>query len=187
LVAVAAGASLRATLLVPAEFHEVVSDASLIVRGLVTDVRPMAVPGRGIDSIATVAIEAVLKGEADRFVSVRVPGGEIGSRRFVMVGAPTLRQGQRAVFFLRQDADGFRRPVGLSMGVYRVQADPATGRPVVAPPVVAGWTAPMTGRVVRGDARRRTVPVSEFDSIVRLVVEGRALPSRVSSPARRSR
>ena len=79
-MAVVAGPSLVATVVVPAEFRAIVTDAALIVRGRVTDVRAVAVPGRGIESIATVAVEAVLKGTAESFVSVRVPGGTVGGR-----------------------------------------------------------------------------------------------------------
>jgi hypothetical protein len=174
-------ASVGATLVVPADFRQVVTDAGLIVRGRVTDVRAVAVRGVGVDSIVTVAVEGVVKGQADTFVSVRVPGGEIGRYRYVMVGAPTFRVGQRAVFFLKRGADNFWRPVGLTMGVYRVQAAPVSGAPVVQPPLVAGRTASATGPAVRGDTRRRLMPVAEFESLVRLVMAmppGQAVPRR---------
>ena len=89
----------------PAGFREIVADASVIVRGRITDVRAVAVAGAGIDSVATVAVESVLKGEAAAFVNVRVPGGEIGRTRFVVVGSPTFKPDQRAVFFLKRGAD----------------------------------------------------------------------------------
>lgn len=183
-VLVAAGSPLGANLVVPTEFREIVADATLIVRGTVTDVRVVRAAGRGLDSVATVAVDSVLKGEVDRFVSVRVPGGELGDRRFVMVGAPTFKVGQHTVLFLRRDAEGAWRPVGLGMGVYRVQAERGSGRPVVTPPVVGGWTAAVSGPVVRGDTRRVTVPVQDFESVVRLIVAGRALPRNVSRPER---
>jgi len=165
-----AGASLTATVVVPAEFREVVSDATLIVRGRVTDVRSFVVVGNLIDSVATVAVESVLKGQADTFVPVRVPGGEVGRTRYVLLGAPTFRVGQQAVFFLKRGPDNAWRPIGLAMGVYRVQAEPSTGRPVVRPPVVPGRTAAARGPTTRGDTRRRSLPVTEFESLVRLVM-----------------
>jgi len=174
----AAGISLAAHVVVPTEFREVVADSGLIVRGMVTDVRTVRLSGGSVESFATVAVDAVLKGDAVRFVTVRVPGGQIGTRRFVMVGAPTLSAGQQAVFFLRRAGDGSWRPVGLSMGVYRLRADRATGGAVVAPPAVAGWTA-SAGPVVRGDTRRQTISVQEFESMVRLIATGRAVPSRM--------
>lgn len=181
-VVLLAAASPSANLTVPTEFREVVAESERIVRGLVTDVRSEAVPDRGIESIVTVAVEATLKGDDDPFVSFRVPGGTVGSRRVVMVGAPRFRDGQRAVWFLKRDPSAAWRPVGLSLGVYRVGTEARTGRVVVAPPVVAGWTTGATGPVVRGDVRRRLLPMQEFESVVRLVIAGQALPARPTSP-----
>jgi hypothetical protein len=164
---------LGATILIPAEFREIVADAALIVRGRVTDVRSVVVTGAGIDSFATVSVDAVLKGQAGAFVSVRVPGGDVGRSRFVMIGAPKLRVGDQAVFFLKQYSDGSFRPVGLSMGIYALQRERITGRFVIDAPLLAGVTA-SAGPVVRGDTRRRPMPVSEFESLVRLVIAGRA-------------
>jgi hypothetical protein len=169
-----AGGTLFAHVVIPTEFREVVNDSGLIIRGAVTDVRGIVSPHGGIDSIVTVAIEAVLKGQGDRFVSVRVPGGRLGRYRQVFVGAPRFRPGQRAVFFLRRGPDDFWRPVGLAMGVYALRADARTGRAVVNPPLLAGTTASL-GRVRRGDIRRTVMPVQEFEAVVRLVVAGGAL------------
>lgn len=155
----------------PAEFREIVRDSNVIVRGRITDVRSVVVPERGIESIATVAVESLLKGQASGFVYVRVPGGEVGRSRVVMTGVPTLKVGQRAVYFLRPTlADSSYRPVGMAQGIYQVQPDTRTGRPVVAPPLVSGVTEARSGRAVRGDSRRRLMPVQEFESLVRVVV-----------------
>jgi hypothetical protein len=102
-------------------------------------------------------------------VYVRVQGGEIGRDRHIAVGAPQLTVGEQAVFFLRRLADSTMRPIGLTMGVYRVKAEAGTGRAVVDPPLVAGQTASV-GTVVRGDVRRKPMAVSEFESLVRLVM-----------------
>jgi hypothetical protein len=77
-----------------------------------------------------VLVENLLKGQASSFVYVRVPGGTIGDIRYTMVGAPTFKTGQRAVFFLKPGiTDSTYRPVGLTMGLYRIQPSLArTGR-----------------------------------------------------------
>jgi len=169
-----AAVSLRADLTIPAEFRVVVNDASLIVRGRVTDVRSIEVPGAGIDSIATVAVENVLKGQASAFVYVRVPGGVVNGKRFVMIGAPNFRVGQRAFLFLRPGVtDTAFRPIGLTMGVYPIQTDPKTRRVLVEPPIVAGRTTSASGAIVRGDRRRQSLSVTDFESIVRLSVASR--------------
>jgi hypothetical protein len=163
------GRSLRATEVVPAAFSEVVAEAGVIVRGHVTDVRSVVVPGAGVDSIATVAVDDQMKGQPASFVYVRLPGGEIGRYRWVMVGAPRLEVGQQAVFFLKQYADGWWRPVGLTQGIYRVQVESRSGRPVINAPVALNYTAD-AGTVVRGDARRTAMSVPEFESLVRAVM-----------------
>lgn len=170
-----------ANLSIPAEFREVVKEATVIVRGRVTDVRSVVEPGIGIESIATVAVETALKGQARGFVYVRVPGGEVGQSRVVMVGAPTFKVGQRAVLFLRaRGTDPALRPIGLSQGIYRVQPEPGTGRAVVTPPLVSGVTEGRSGPAVRGDRRRKLMPVQEFESLVRAVVasQGSAVARR---------
>ena len=175
----------RANTVIPTEFREIVRDASLIVRGHVTDVRSESVPGTGIESIATLAVENVIKGRASGFVYVRVPGGEVGRSRVVMVGAPTFRSGQRAVFFLRPaGSDSSYRPIGLSLGVFRVQAEPGTGRAVVAPPLVGGITQARSGPAVRGDVRRRLMPVQDFESLVKLVIASSASQAVIRGGAR---
>ena len=172
LMLVVASVALHATLTIPADFRTVVNDASLIVRGRVTDVRSVQTPNIGVESIATLAVENVLKGRADAFVYVRVPGGIIGNRRYSTVGAPAFRVGQRAMLFLRpNNTDTTYRPIGLTMGVYPIQTDPATGKVVIVePPVIADTTTSANGAVVRGDRRRVPSSVPEFESLVKLAM-----------------
>jgi len=176
------GAGLDAHVVVPTEFRAVVSDAVLIVRGRVTDVRSVTIPGGGIDSIAAVAIEAVLKGQADGFVYVRVPGGTVGHTRSIMIGAPTFRTGQRLELFLRPNTtDATYRPIGLTLGVFPIRPEPGSHRLVIDPPVVAGRTAAATGAAVRGDRARTAMTIGEFESLVRLMLAapaGQAIPRK---------
>jgi len=127
-----------------------------------------AVRNGEVESIVTIAVESVLKGAADAFVSMRVPGGTIGRYRTVMTGAPVMRVGDRAVFFLKRGPGNAFWPVGLSQGIYRVTMSGSGG--MIAAPVVSGVTTNASGPVVRGDARRKALPVAEFESLVRLVV-----------------
>lgn len=152
-----------------AEFREIVSGASTIVRGRVTDVRAVRSPAGDVESVVTIAVDSVLKGTADTFVAMRVPGGTVGRYRTVMTGAPVMRVGEQAVFFLKRGPANAYWPVGLSQGIYRVQLGGAGGGLVQAP-VLAGVTTNAVGAVVRGDSRRKTLPVTEFESLVRLVL-----------------
>jgi len=168
LTIVVAGGSLLATEIVPLDFREAIASATLIVRGHITDVRAIAEPA-GVSSVATVAVDEVLKGQADTFISVRVPGGTIGRYRYVLVGAPTLTVNEQAVFLLKRGTDNALRPVGLSQGIYEIRTPAAGAMPVVAPPAVAPQTAAV-GQIVRGDPRRKLMSVGEFESLVRLVM-----------------
>ena len=164
--------TLIASTFLSAEFKEVVSEASTIVRGRVTDVRATRSTAGEVESIVTIAVESALKGTAERFVAMRVPGGTIGRYRTVMIGAPVMQVGEHAVFFLKRGAGNSFWPVGLSQGIYRVSnAGGAAGSAgMVHAPVVAGVTTNASGPVVRGDARRKSLPVTEFESLVRLLL-----------------
>jgi hypothetical protein len=162
-----------ATVLVPTEFRQVVADSTVIVRGHVTDIRVSAPPGGPVETIATVAVDSLLKGTADAFVSVRVPGGDLGRQRVVAIGSPTFARGDMALFFLKRGSDNGLRPVGLSLGVYRVKVDATTGDTSVAPPLATGITAP-AGAVTHGDLNRRMLTVPEFESLVKAVMLAQA-------------
>ena len=161
--------TLFASTFLSAQFREVVSEASTIVRGRVTDVRAMRSPAGDVESVVTIAVETALKGSPETFVTMRVPGGTIGRYRTVMVGAPVMRVGEQAVFFLKRGPGNSLWPVGLAQGIYRVASAGGTVGMVHAP-VLPGVTTNAIGPVVRGDARRKALPVTEFESLVRLLL-----------------
>jgi len=165
--------ALGASTFLSAEFREVVTEAATVVRGRVTDVRAVRTAAGDVESVVTIGVDAVLKGSADAFVSMRVPGGVIGRYRTVMTGAPVMRVGQQAVFFLKRATGNTFWPVGLSQGIYRVSSS-TNGAATVASPVLAGVTTNASGAVVKGDVRRKTLPLGEFESLVRFVVAGSA-------------
>src|SRR5512145_2037123 len=93
--------ALSATVLVPAEFREIVAGSHVIAHARVVDIRPQWVEGRRqIETIVTVEVLSYYKGGSERTVSFKVPGGQIGRYRSVMVGAPQFRSGEEAVLFL---------------------------------------------------------------------------------------
>jgi hypothetical protein len=149
-----------ATVIVPADFSEIVAESHLIVHGRVVDVRSQMVGSfRTIESVVTIAVQEAIKGEPGETVSVRVPGGQVGRYRRFMVGAPVFRPGEEVVLFLSGRAPAIPMPFGLNQGVYRVSRG-ADGRGRVAPPLAEG-------RVVRGDPARRPIEVSSFVQQVR--------------------
>ena len=168
-VAMTLTTSVLATVTIPTDLSDVVALATLIVRGRVVDTRAFTDESNGpVTTAVTVAVSEVLKGRADRVVTFRAHGGDLGRYRQVIVGAPTFSVGDDAYLFLRRAPDGALWTVGMGAGVYKVAM--ASGTPVVNPPVVAGITATVGAPVMRGDVRRKPMGVGDFSGIVRLLL-----------------
>jgi hypothetical protein len=170
---VATPVTMRATVLIPIEFRELVAVSSTIVRGRVLDVHAEWIDGRrSLETFITVEAQEYYKGSLGETLTVRTPGGQMGRYRTIFVGAPEFHQGEEVILFLRGDT---RVPtiVGLSQGAYRVIADPS-GRRIVASPVLMG-KSDAAETVVRGDVARRALAVDAFrDLVTRVVAAGRA-------------
>lgn len=160
---------ISAMVVVPAEFSEMVTASELVVRGRVTDVRAQLVGDRRtIETVVTVTVLDTIKGQPGETVHFRVPGGQVGRYRRLMVGAPEFASGEEVVLFLKGRPPVVPFPFGLSQGVYRVVHD-ADGRTLVTPPPVTE----AAGRVVRGDPSRRPVELAVFTRNVRTIAERR--------------
>jgi hypothetical protein len=112
-----------------------------------------------------------LKGSASAGAAVtfRVPNGQVGRYRRVVVGAPEFAEGDEVIVFLQGQPPAIPALFGLSQGVYRVRRDSAA-HPIVMPaPVTARGAG--AERVVRGDPVRRPMPVEAFVHEVRAILE----------------
>ena len=90
-----------ATVLVPADFSEMVGGSQIIAYARVVDVRPEWAEGRrSIDSVVTADVVSYLKGGPEETITFKVPGGRLGRYRSVVVGAPVFARGDEAVLFL---------------------------------------------------------------------------------------
>lgn len=142
-----------------------VNGSQVIVHGAIVDVRAQASGGRStIETLITVAVATPLKGDSRATVVFRVPGGQVGRYRRVMVGAPEFTEGEEVVLFLSGRAPAMPLPFGLHQGVYRVRR--SAGQALVTPLVPDA-----AGRVVRGDPARRPVALDDFARQVRTLVE----------------
>jgi len=165
----AGGAPSRATTLISMDLPELVSDARTIAYGRVIDTRATVVAGR-TETAITLDASTYLKGDGGRVLTFRVPGGQIGRYRTVVVGAPVLREGDEVVAFLTGTGPRLPTVVGFSQGVLHVYRNSGDASPVVlAPPSPRGDRAE---RVVRGDSARRLVPLGTFVEEVRALALG---------------
>jgi hypothetical protein len=167
-----AAASLHATVLLPIEFRELVQSAQAIVHGRVVDVRSEWVDGRrAVETFVTIEAAEYLKGGLGERVTFKIPGGQLGRYRTVFVGAPTFAEGDEVVLFLRANGPSFPFIIGLTQGLFRVNASAGTGEAVVTPPVLLGKSGVESETIVRGDPARKTLPMSSFRSLVRQVID----------------
>jgi hypothetical protein len=134
LLAALAVASLKATTIVPAELGELAADAHVIARGRVVAVESFLIGDRReIETVVTLEPESWLKAPDGTSETVRfkVPGGQVGRYRRIVLGAPSFAVGQRVVVFLGGRAPQMPHLVGSSQGVFRI-ARSAGGDTVLA-------------------------------------------------------
>lgn len=159
----------HATVFLPVDFADMVMASSIVARGEVVEVRGQTTGDRRtIESLVTLRVDEALKGRPGGVVIFRVPGGQVGRYRRVMVGAPVFAAGDEVIVFLRGEAPVIPVPYGLNQGVFRLVRD-AAGRPLVAPPDTGPGLA--AARVTRGDPARTPIPVAAFAQHVRAVAE----------------
>jgi hypothetical protein len=165
----AVSVALGATVLIPAEFREVVNGSEIIAYGRVTGAEAeWSDNRRQINTVVTFEVGTYLKGSLGETITFRVPGGKIGRYRSTVVGAPAFNEGEEVVLFLRH-RDGVPLYIfGLNQGVFRVRVDQATKQRMVMPPLLARGMGPET--VVRGSAARRTSTLEAFGAQVRAVI-----------------
>jgi hypothetical protein len=160
----------RATVLLPIEFRQLVTIADVIVHGRVSDVQTEWTEGRrSVETLVTISASDYLKGGAGDTLTIHVPGGQMGRYRTVFVGAPEFRVNDEVVLFLHGG-----RIVGLNQGAFRVVTDPASGRPALASPIVMSGSLDQPEGVVRGDVRRKPVPLDSFRDLVKQALAGTA-------------
>lgn len=158
-----------ATTLAPLSFEQLVRESASVVYGRVIDVRSQWTEDRRfIESVVSIEVLRDMKGTARETMSFTTPGGRVGRYVNVIPGTPSYTAGDTAVFFLT--SRGPRLPVttGLTQGVYRVQRDAASGALLVMPPALGP-----SGRIVRGDVRRKPASLAAFEAGVRAVDSAR--------------
>ncbi len=165
-------AALHATVYISADLGELTADARAVAHGRVVALEAQWLEGRrSIETLVTLEVETYVKGDLGPTVTLRVPGGQMGPYRNVMLGAPTFVEGEEVVVFLAASGPAIPHLVGLAQGVFRVRTDVATGARLVTPEIVRmpAVASPTPVRVVRGDASRRPAPLAAFLQEVRVL------------------
>ena len=155
----------RAMSVVPPTFAELVAEAELVVRGVVTEVRTEefdSPDGRGVRTLVTLRVERALKGSPGESVTLTILGGTVGRRTLSIPGMPQFRVGQRQVVFVAQNGRVFCPLVRIGHGRYHLRHDDATGRDYVA--------------------RDNDVPLTSTDEVA-LPLANAALVARTRAPA----
>src|SRR5688572_16955826 len=89
--------TLTATVILPADFREIVAGSQIIVHGRVIDVRSEWMDDRSrMESYVTVESATLYRGSPASTLTFRTPGGQVGRYKSVMVGAPEFRVGDEA-------------------------------------------------------------------------------------------
>lgn len=169
-------AALHATVYITADLGELTTDARAVAYGRVVGLESQWLEQRrSIETLVTLEVETYAKGDLGRTVTLRVPGGQMGPYKSVMLGAPTFVEGEQVVVFLASNGPSIPHLVGLAQGVFRVRTDAATGAQMVTPEIVRmPGAAPLEpARVVRGDTGRRPAALAAFLQEIRTLA-GRA-------------
>jgi hypothetical protein len=168
-----------ATIVAGLDLAQLVERADRVVHGRIIAVSAVRVEGRYTDSIVTMAPAEVLKGSAGPEITFRVPGGEVGRFRTIVIGAPVLHVDDEVVVFLAGAPPYLPHLVGFSQGVLPVVRDDSGRALLIVPP------APETdgARAASASGASRVMTLSAFVEDVRALVDGRRRPhSRLAAP-----
>src|ERR1700709_1968290 len=144
--------SARATILIPADLGELSRDALAIAAGRVAGLDAQWTDDhRTIETIVTLEVDSYLKGRLGATLRFRVPGGELGRFRSVVVGAPAFAVDQRVVVFLGARGPSVPFVLGMSQGVFRLSRSADNSGWLVTTPVIMPAAAGASTRIVRGD------------------------------------
>ena len=145
----------RATTIIPADLGELSRDARAIVRGRVAALDTQWTEDRGtIETIVTLEVERYLKGAFGPTLRFRVPGGDLGRFRSIVVGAPEFAVDERVVVFLGARGPSVPLRARSEPGCVPRRPRRRTSGWLVTPPAIA----PVRGRRRAHRPRRPVAP-----------------------------
>jgi hypothetical protein len=121
--AIVAGAASAFGLMLEKSVDELTTEADTIVVGSVAHQQSAWSEGGGeIHTDVTLLVERIVAGAADRELTFRIAGGQVGDIRMSTSDDPSFELGDRVVVFL----DSSQKPprlVGLEQGAVRIRGD----------------------------------------------------------------
>jgi hypothetical protein len=177
--AMAAAGVARASTMVRLSLSQLTQASSDIVEGHVVSQQAAWTPDHtSVVTVATVAVDQVIKGPARSEVLVTQPGGTVGNFHLQVAGAAQFLDGSRYLLFLEPAAGTDDRiPVGMVQGVCRIYHDDATGSDRVILPAMEIENAS------RGPDQ--TVSLTEFRrELSRVLAAAPVVPAGTNLPVR---
>jgi hypothetical protein len=130
-----------ATYIVPTDRDLVMRSEAIVVATVVASHSEITSDGRVV-TIATLALEEVVKGDLERQTSIDLiePGGVVGNRVTFIAGSPRYTSGRQYLVFLRRTPDGWAT-YGFGLGQFQFASDPF-GHPILIRGIgeeISGW------------------------------------------------
>ncbi len=119
-----------ATVVMRLDLPQVVQRSDVVMEGRVLSTR-VEQDGRGLlFTTVTLSVDQGHRGSrAGDVFTFRMPGGELNGKRTHIPGLPRLQPGEDVFLFLTKTSSrGFRVPVGLGQGTYRLTRDASGAR-----------------------------------------------------------
>jgi hypothetical protein len=126
------------TFVVPSD-RAMVDRSHAVVVALVLDSHAQATAVGGIETVTTLSVQEVIKGDiTESTVDVHEPGGALRGRGLVIPGAPRFVPGDRVLLFLRSTEKGWAT-TDLALGKFDFRTDSAGNDVLLRTDEVKGW------------------------------------------------
>jgi len=113
-------------------FDRLISDADLIVRGRVEELKTQQTPNRrSITTIVTLSVESQFKGPKVSSVTLEQPGGSVGDLVQAVPGLPEFSLGEDVILFLKRQRGEVFNTVGGKQGKFTAKTQPGGSKEVV--------------------------------------------------------
>jgi hypothetical protein len=162
--------SVRATIVIPPTFDQLVSDAELIFQGTVTASRSLWI-GEGAEqhivTDVTFRIEDAIKGAPGQSYTIRMLGGTVDGETIEVSDTPKFKGGDRDILFVEHNGNQFVPLVGIMHGRFHVQTDSGGRETVTKENGAALSNVDKLGTDERGAETGPALSTANFKSAIR--------------------